>query len=110
MLDSFSPGFAVKFGLRNALIMSGICAAARVSEEGMSSRELRERFFYLSKDQIRKALAALVKAEMLTAAKSGGGFTRELRYAAVDRAVHEYLLDLTDPGIYVKLKSRRQEG
>jgi hypothetical protein len=113
MLEFFSAKFADKYGLRDALILSEICSAARVNNEGVTgvtSLELRKRFYYLSRDQIRKALVALMEAGMLTAVKNGGGFSRELRYVPVDKAMRRYLLDLTDPRMPVKPRTRRVEA
>jgi hypothetical protein len=97
MVDFFSSGFVKSYGLRDALILSGICAAS-VEGKSAGTLDLRKKYFYLSRIQIRRALEDLVQAGAV-AAERAGGFTRELRYKASGMSVQQYLADISGRGI-----------
>jgi hypothetical protein len=100
MIDGFSTLFASQYGLRNALILSEICFVSETKGTVVNGLYLRERFPYLSRDQIRKALESLVDKGMLERVRSGE-FTRELCYRAVESAVTAYLCDINMGGSYL---------
>jgi hypothetical protein len=95
MLDCFSPLFAERYGLKDALILSEICAVTRINGNTVGSLDLMNRFPYLTKDQIRKGLVRLMNEGLLEYTRVIDGFTRELRYRAIEEVVQEYVFDIS---------------
>jgi hypothetical protein len=98
-IDYFSSGFAAKYGLRNALILSEICMAVQYNGEGASGPDLGRRFPYLSKEQVREALAALKAAKAIAGKRIPGEFTREIRYLPTGDIAARYLQDIIEDRI-----------
>jgi hypothetical protein len=94
MLESYASGFAEAYGLREGLILSGICAATIEEKTGLGTGELRKRYFYLSGMQIYRALKNLDAAGAVEAERING-FSRALRNKASGRAVRQYLQDIS---------------
>jgi hypothetical protein len=91
-IDQFSSTFAIKYGLRNALILSEICVRMQADRSGTSNPDLRERFPYLTYKKIREALTALQKEGVISGARMPG-FSRELRYTPSEGTVRQYMRD-----------------
>jgi hypothetical protein len=106
MIDGFSAKFAGKYGLRNALVLTEICLAAEESEKGVNSLYLQKRFPYLSRDQVYRALASLVKEKAVSCKKQEGVFSRELSYTPGESAVKQVLKELKESKAYNKTGGR----
>jgi hypothetical protein len=107
-IDCFSARFAAEYGLRDALILSEICAAAQYGAvtqyggdgaEGTSGPELGRRFTYLTKEQIREALQSLKRKGLISGRRIQGEFTREIRYIPGKGVLQEYLQDIVEDRI-----------
>jgi hypothetical protein len=93
-IDYFSTRFATDYGLRDALILSEICAVTQYGgegTEGVSGPELGRRFTYLSKEQIREALQSLKQHGVITGRRIQGKFTREIRYTPMAGISQKYV-------------------
>jgi hypothetical protein len=112
MVDYFSPAFVEIYGLRDGLILSGICEIAAGGREGgqgsVTSLELREKYCYFTKEQIRRALESLVEAGAVRGARAAdGGFSRELCYSASAESMKQYLADTAYPWMPLQVKAKR---
>jgi hypothetical protein len=97
VIDSFSSDFAERYGLRDGLILSGICAISTGGGD-VGAIELRRRYYYLTVMQIRRALENLTREGALTRERDGG-FSREFRYRAAPKCIRSYLQDIDVPRI-----------
>jgi hypothetical protein len=98
-IDSLSASFAADYGLRDALILSEICAVVQYGgdgEEGVSGPELGCRFPYLTKEQIREALQSLKQKRAITGRRIQGKFTREIQYVPSGGISQKYLQDVME--------------
>jgi hypothetical protein len=112
-IDYFSASFAADYGLRDALILSEICAITQYGgdgAEGVSGPELGERFTYLSKEQIREALQSLKHKGVITGRRMQGGFTREIRYTPMKDISQKYLQDIMEDRIPSMVRLQHKRG
>jgi hypothetical protein len=109
-LDCFSVSFAADYGLRDALVLSEICAAVQDGVNGVSGPELGLRFTYLTKEQIREALQSLKQQGVVTGRRIPGKFTREIMYVpASEEITQKYLNDVMEDRIPRAARPRRKK-
>jgi hypothetical protein len=97
MLEYFSSALVRQYGLRDGIVLSGVCAISAADEDAgaAGTTELRKKYFYLTKEQVRRALESLVRAGAIHGEKPDGFFSRELQYRASADVVRQYFTDMT---------------
>jgi DNA-binding HxlR family transcriptional regulator len=95
-IDYVSSNFASEYGLRNGLVLTGICLSTQCLSNGVSFNDLARRYSYLSKDQIREALYALKKDGAIESKPTPNEFTRVLWYLPSKKIMERYIKNMTE--------------